>query len=457
MGGLEATQKAYDLLPAGQDRDGAKNLLQHDLEMVQSSSLPEDLLFLAGSGNHCPGYIAKRMKQKINQLIANPRNIILLYALFAVAASVQSVAAGKKTYLEGGREYNHYNNYTIFKESFFHLKNDQDLYILYPEEHWDLYKYTPTFSVFFGLFAVTPDWLGLSLWNLLNALVLLFAVYYLPRLGNREKGLILLIALIELMTSMQNAQSNALIAGLLILAFGLLEKRNYSLAALSIVGTAFIKLFGIVGFALFIFYPQKWKLTLYTVLWTAALFVVPLAVVDYEQYMALLDSYRRMLAEDHSLSYGYSVMGWLHSWFSVSISKNMVVLAGVALFLLPLANLKAYKELGFRYLLLASVLIWVVIFNHKAESPTFVIAMAGVALWYVNSEKNVLNTVLFIGAFVLTSLSPTDIFPRPIREEWVKPYVLKAVPCILVWVKVLYDMATWRAGGERGNDLGTAL
>ena len=97
------------------------------------------------------------------------------------------------------------------------------------------------------------------------------------------------------------------------------------------------------------------------------------------------------------------------------------------------------------------------IITKSDQSPTFVIAMAGVALWYVNSEKNVLNTVLFIGAFVLTSLSPTDIFPRPIREEWIKPYVLKAVPCILIWAKVLYDMATWRAGGERGNDLGTAL
>lgn len=35
VGGLEATQKAFDLLPAGQDKDGARNLLQNDLEMIR--------------------------------------------------------------------------------------------------------------------------------------------------------------------------------------------------------------------------------------------------------------------------------------------------------------------------------------------------------------------------------------------------------------------------------------
>lgn len=42
-----------------------------------------------------------------------------------------------------------YNNYVIFKMSFPHLVNNEDLYIVQPEEHWDLYKYTPTFAVLF--------------------------------------------------------------------------------------------------------------------------------------------------------------------------------------------------------------------------------------------------------------------------------------------------------------------
>ena len=138
--------------------------------------------------------------------------------LLALGASIQSLTSGMKTYNEGNIEYNKYNNYTIFEKSFDHLKNNQDLYVLYPNEHWDLYKYTPTFSVFFGLFSIFPDWIGLNLWNLFNTLFLVVAIYYLPRLNNTEKGLILLILSIETMTSIQNTQSNALMAGLLVLS-----------------------------------------------------------------------------------------------------------------------------------------------------------------------------------------------------------------------------------------------
>jgi len=374
------------------------------------------------------------------KLISNKRVIVAIYVLFALAASIQSLTSGTKTYDNGGIEYNRYNNYTIFEKSFQHLKSDQDLYILYPQEQWDLYKYTPTFSVFFGFFSMLPDGLGLSLWNLLNALVLLAAVYYLPKINNTQKGWILLIVLIELMTSMQNAQSNGLIAGLIIFSFGFLEKDKPLFATLFLVFAAYIKLFGIVGFVLFLFYPKKWQSALFTILWIVVLLIPPLLYVDIEQYINLFGSYLHLLISDHDASYGYSVMGWLHSWFSINVAKNTIVAIGVLVFLLPLYRIKLYKEFMFKYLMLTSVLIWIVIFNHKAESPTFILAMSGVALWFVSSEKNVLNIILFIGAFLLTSLSPTDIFPVSLREDYLIPYVLKAFPCILIWLKIVFDM-----------------
>lgn len=392
------------------------------------------------------------MKEKIERIVSNKKIIITIYILFALIASIQSLS-GTKAFYEGGREYNLYNNYIIFEKSFEHLINNQDLYILYPEEHWDLYKYTPTFSVFFGLFSIFPDWLGLNLWNLLNAIILLLAIYYLPKLCVYQKGLILLIVLVELMTSMQNGQSNALIAGLLILSFGLLEKNKPSLATLSVVFSVFVKPFGIVGFALFLFYQKKWQSALYALAWAALLFILPLLFVSFEQYIKLYSSYFELLANDHNTNalfidlgatYGYSVMGWLYSWFSVEIPKNYILAIGVVIFLLPTYKIRMYKEFMFKYLLLCSILIWVVIFNHKAESPTFILAMTGVALWFVKSDKNTLNVILFICAFVLTSLSPTDIFPKYLREEFVKPYTLKAFPYILIWLKIIYDMITLR-------------
>ena len=59
---------------------------------------------------------------------------------------------------------------------------------------------------------------------------------------------------------------------------------------------------------------------------------------------------------------------------------------------------------------------------------------------FTASEKNKVNIALFVFAFILTSLSPTDIFPEYLREEFVKPYTLKAFPCIVIWLKIIYDM-----------------
>ena len=102
------------------------------------------------------------MREKLEKIVSVKRVIIALFVLFSVAASVQSLLI-TKTNPVNGIEYNGYNNYTIFERSFHHLKNNQDLYVLYPLEHWDLYKYTPAFSVFFGFFSLFPDWLGLSI------------------------------------------------------------------------------------------------------------------------------------------------------------------------------------------------------------------------------------------------------------------------------------------------------
>lgn len=378
--------------------------------------------------------------QKFLRWITHHNFILALFITIAFIASAQSLFLGQKKYLAGGIEYNVYNNYTIFKQSFYHLLNGKDLYFPYPMEHWDIYKYSPTFSLLFGGFALLPDMAGVTLWNLLNSLILLLAVYYLPKLTLQQKGFILLACVMESMTAMQNEQSNGLMAGLIILAFGLCERNKLFAAALCIVLTAYIKIFGVVAFAIFLFYPDKWKAILYSVFWTFLLFLLPLLVIDLYQLKFLYKSWGHMLSQDHSLSLGLSVIGWLESWFGIHANKIVVALSGAVLFLIPLVRFKQFANYNFRLLTLASVLIWMVIFNHKAESPTFIIAMAGIGIWYFTTPKSILNTVLFWIAIVLTSVSTTDIFPVFLRKEFVEPYVLKAVPSILIWIKILWDM-----------------
>jgi hypothetical protein len=81
-----------------------------------------------------------------------------------------------------------------------------------------------------------------------------------------------------------------------------------------------------------------------------------------------------------------------------------------------------------------------VIFNHKAESPTFVIAFSGVLIWAFSQKLNSFQKILFIVCFVLCSLSPTDLFPLYLKQHFVIPFVLKAVPVIAIFVLIIHQL-----------------
>ena len=118
--------------------------------------------------------------------------------------------------------------------------------------------------------------------------------------------------------------------------------------------------------------------------------------------------------------------------------------AGVILFALPYLRIKQYKEPVFRLLLLSSTLIFTVIFSTSSESPTYIIAFTGVAIWFVTQKKplKAWQVVLFVFAMALTSFSPSDLFPKFIRNEFIKPYSLKALPCVLIWLAITYQLLT---------------
>ena len=380
----------------------------------------------------------------LNRIISNKKIIAVVFIILSVAVSSQLLLIHGKTFNEEGKKYTYYNNYQIFKYSFHYLVANKDLYKPYSEEHWDLFKYSSAFSLFFGVFAVFPDFIGLNLWNLLNALILLFSIYYLPNTSNRIKGLILLACLIELVTSMQNSQSNALIAGLLILAFGSLERGHHGVSALFIVFSAFIKLFGIFGFLLFLLYPGKWRSALYTAGWIILLGLIPLVVVGFHQLNFLYSSWMYLLINDHSSSYGLSLLGMLHSWVYAPIDKIAFLVMGMIILVLPFIRVALLRNYFFRLLILSSILIWVVIFNHRAESNTYIIAFAGISIWYFSMMRTPLNTVLFILAFICISLSPTDIIPRQVRLSFFEPYMLKVLPAVIIWLKITVDLILFK-------------
>ncbi|MEI6816353.1 MAG: glycosyltransferase family 87 protein [Bacteroidota bacterium] len=328
----------------------------------------------------------------------------------------------------------HIKNFLIFKNSFFNLINYQDIYAT---QHWenldiDLFKYSPAFALIIAPMAAMPIIIGVVVWNLLNALLLFFAIKSLS-LPDNKKAILFWILFVELLTSIQNCQSNALVAALMIFTFTLLERKNLFLAALCLVLSVYIKLFGAVAIILFLFHPDKVKAILYIAFWGVVFFLLPLFTISFDQLMLLYKSWGTMLAQDQSASIGLSVMGIIHSWFSIDVSKMMVQLIGGILLFLPLIFIKSYQNILYRTLYLSSIMIWVIIFNHRAESPTFIIALSGMAIWFVSDRTTPISIFLIIFAILFTSLSPTDIFPKMIRQNYIVPYALKALPAVIIW------------------------
>ena len=95
----------------------------------------------------------------------------------------------------------------------------------------------------------------------------------MPFRESQSRG-ILLISAATIMGSAQNNQVNPLIAALIIFSFILIRNKQDFWAALMMIalGTATIKLYGIVGLAFFFFSDNKLKLVLGILFWSVVLF-----------------------------------------------------------------------------------------------------------------------------------------------------------------------------------------
>ncbi|HEX3767006.1 MAG TPA: glycosyltransferase family 87 protein, partial [Puia sp.] len=379
------------------------------------------------------------------------RYIFILYIVIAITATIQCYYGFMKPYGEGGRVYPNYNNFLIFRNSFFHLIQGKDLYGYYPNEQWDLYKYSPTFSVFFGLLAWLPDFAGLLLWNLLNTIPLFIGIKLLKAISDRGKIFAMLFCLVELTDSLQTAQSNGLTAALLILTFTSLESKRYFHAAFLVVFSIYLKIYGGIGLLLFIFYPAKAESFSYTLFWILILGLLPLVFIDLNQLFHLYKDWNLLLKTDQENSIGISVMSILYSGLKLNISKKVIMLAGILLLLVPLFQVSKYKMYGFRLLVLSSILVSMVIFNYKAESSTYIIAICGIAIWYFSQPATRFNLIILILSFIFTTLATGDLFPHFLKDFFDKIPYLKAIFPTLIYGIILFDLFHRNFGLEKSG------
>lgn len=346
-------------------------------------------------------------------------------------------------------------NFAIFRQSFLHLVSGRDLYAAYPVEQVDLFKYSPSFAFLFGPFALVPTLVGLTMWNLLNVMALWYAVRRL--LPSREATLALLLIFLEVVRTTQRAQSNALVAALIVLAFVALERhRQLGAAAAVALGTA-IKFFPILAIVPAVFHPRRLRMSIAAAACFGAVLLLPLAVTSRARLLAQYASWRALEAMDAVADvtggaaglYG-GVMHWVRLVLHVDWPNLPIQLAGVGVLLLPIVRRSQWPDDAFRLRYLASILIFCTIFNHQVESPSFVIAMVGIAVWFVMSRRNAVDLVLLVVALLVVSLGTNDVMPDPIRALIVR-YKLKTLPCLAVWITLQGELLGWRRVSHRAG------
>lgn len=379
------------------------------------------------------------MKDKFLKFISNPKYIFGIYLLVAVLSAIAKLNGGPLKF----------NNYLIFTNVFYNTLHENNIYLHYPDIHFDSNHYGVFFSILIAPFAMLPDWLGMPLWNVANTLVFLFAIHKLP-FSNQKKAFFAWLCLQEFITAAVSLQFNIALAGLLMLSAIYIYERKETQSAFFIMIGFFVKLYGVAGLSAFFFVKNKIKFIGALIAFGILFIVLPMLLssshfgiqsyADWFQSLSEKNVSNQVLGNRQD----FSLMGIVRRVLGdASISNLTFLIPGMAVFALPYLRIKQYQNLPFQLLILSSTLLFIVLFSSGSESPTYIIAVAGVMIWFlIQKEKTPFVIGLLIFVIILTCFSFSDLFPKFIKENYIIKYSLKALPCCFVWFRVIYELLT---------------
>ncbi|MEI7488391.1 MAG: glycosyltransferase family 87 protein [Chryseobacterium sp.] len=379
------------------------------------------------------------MKEKFLKILLNPKYIFGVYLIISVVTAISKYFRGDYAI----------NNYLIFKNVFFNTIHQKNLFIHYPDLYFDLNHYGIFFSALIAPFAMMPDWMGISLWNLANTFIFVYAIYKLP-FSDSKKAIFALLCLQEYITAALSLQFNVSLTGLLLLSATYIYERKEVQSVTAILIGIFVKIYGIVGLSQFFFIKNKIKFILSGVAIAVVFFALPMA---YSSPQFVIQSYAdwfHSIVEKNNENQvlgnrqEISLMGFFRRILGDASISNLVFLAlGLPLFAAPYIRIKQYKNYAFQLMILASTLLFLVLFSSSSESPTYIIAVTGVMLWFfLQKERTPFSIGLLVFVIIFTCFSSSDLFPKWVKNDYIIKYSLKAVPCIVVWLRVAYELLT---------------
>jgi hypothetical protein len=328
-------------------------------------------------------------------------------------------------------------NFEIFRWASRHLTSGDDLYAEYPAVHTDRFKYSPTFALLFSPFAWLWWPLALFLWSAVNAMALFVAVRRV--LPERQALLALAFLLLEVLRGMQNAQSNALVAALIILAYAASERGQSWRAATAVGLGACVKIFPLAALTFALPRRNAVRTGVAAAIIGALLVALPLVVASPHELLAQYRSWRGVESTD-AMQRWFSVMELVHRAGLSGLPNWPIQLAGTIALLVPLALRRdRWDDQRFRVLYLCSLLLYVVLFNHQAERASYLIAFTGATIWFAAEPRARWRTALF-GVVMFTIPIGSTLVPGAwLRTQTMMTYRL-ALPCLAIWLVIQRDL-----------------
>ena len=343
-----------------------------------------------------------------------------------------------------------FNNFQIYRYVFFHVTTKQNLYHQYPE-YFDVNLYGPVFSALIAPFAVLQINFGAICWGIFNAAFLFFAIDKLP-VSKAVRTAVMLVSSIEMMGNVGWCQVNPFIAGCIILGFVYTNNGKEIWALFFIMLAGFIKIYGLAGLAFFFFSDNKLRYIMWLIVWSLVFFCLPMlwsspsfilqSYVDW--YNAIMEK-----AVLNTRAYGGSnlqdicVQGMIRRIFNLpDFNSMLIIVPALVLFAAQYLRINYFSYIRFRLYLLCSALIFPVIFSSGSEGPTYIICVPALCLWYFLQPKNRSINAVFIFSVIITIFGYSDLLTPYFRKYVMVPYALKALPCLLIWLIIVYGIFT---------------
>jgi hypothetical protein len=288
--------------------------------------------------------------------------------------------------------------FPVFTSAARNWLSGRDLYVRGRAED---FRYSPAVAAFFVPFEILPLKIGEFLWRSLNFAALVGGLLYCCRIGlprkltPNQQAAVFLLALPMSVGSLNNAQSNPLVMGLMLIAVAAVIDRRWTLCAITITIATLFKLYPVsVGLLLVLLYPKRlgWRLAV----GLAAGFLLPF-FLQHPSYV--LDQYKiwwhYLAAEDRQ-------HGPINDWYRDFRAMWRVYVAPVSmrhyltLELATAAIIAAVCLMGQRKrwpvnrlltMLLSLACCWMTALGPATESATYIL-LAPIIAWTLIEAKD---------------------------------------------------------------------